>query len=699
MKKAWLLFLFVWTAFQVARSQQDTVMLNEVEIRNFRLSNTPCTVERITPATVEKSSVADAGQLLRSVPNVSGVKKGVAGIDPVIRGFKYSQLNVMIDGAVKIEGGCPNRMDPATAHVDISDIKEINIIKGPFALKYGPSFGGVINLVTLQPLFYDTFQTHVKIFTGIQSNGPGFKSNISINGGNRFFTFQAVAGVKKYGDYTDGGGTRIFSSLSSSYAKLNLGFKINENHIIDGGADFSFGRNIDFPALAMDERDDNTTIYKLNYLGKNIGNKINYVKINSWFSDVHHVMDNKNRPFSDTVVAVSTIDAVDAGVRAALNFNLGKSTLETGIDYEYVFKDGERVKTMIVQPGLPVKNEMIWHNAAISNLGIYTEWRKKVNKISWAATMRLDFNNAVSDPMLRNGMDGSPVYENNDTKSSFTNLSVNAGFNWQINKDNLFTFSLGRGVRSADMTERYIVLLPVGYDHYDYLGNPQLKPEVNYEADISFEHISKLTCRLKPALFVAYVTDYIGSERVPPSEVRPQTKGVLGVKRFVNINEVWLTGFEISWLSPEDKPWHIAASIAYTYGVNPEAVGYKIENGQVVDEYTITNDALPEIPPFEFNTDFYYNFYNGKLVPSLHWRMVAAQKHISESYGEQESKAFQTVDIGLKYVYNSYFTVWGGVNNVFNTLYYEHLNRNIIGSALPLNEPGRNFYINLVIKF
>jgi iron complex outermembrane receptor protein len=100
MKKAWLLFLFVWTVFQVARSQQDTVMLNEVEIRNFRLSNTPCTVERITPATVEKSSVADAGQLLRSVPNVSGVKKGVAGIDPVIRGFKYSQLNVMIDGAV-----------------------------------------------------------------------------------------------------------------------------------------------------------------------------------------------------------------------------------------------------------------------------------------------------------------------------------------------------------------------------------------------------------------------------------------------------------------------------------------------------------------------------------------------------------------------------------------------------------------------
>ncbi|MEZ5195165.1 MAG: hypothetical protein R2764_01805 [Bacteroidales bacterium] len=43
------------------------------------------------------------------------------GIDPVVRGFKYSQLNVQVDNGLKIEGGCPNRMDPATAHVEIED--------------------------------------------------------------------------------------------------------------------------------------------------------------------------------------------------------------------------------------------------------------------------------------------------------------------------------------------------------------------------------------------------------------------------------------------------------------------------------------------------------------------------------------------------------------------------------------------------
>ena len=31
---------------------------------------------------------------------------------------------------------------------------------------------------------------------------------------------------------------------------------------------------------------------------------------------------------------------------------------------------------------------------------------------------------------------------------------------------------LGRGVRSPNMVERYITLLPVGFDRYDYLGYP-----------------------------------------------------------------------------------------------------------------------------------------------------------------------------------------------------------------------------------
>jgi iron complex outermembrane receptor protein len=195
------------------------------------------------------------------------------------------------------------------------------------------------------------------------------------------------------------------------------------------------------------------------------------------------------------------------------------------------------------------------------------------------------------------------------------------------------------------------------------------------------------------------VTDYIGSERVPPSEIRPQTKGVLGVKKFVNFDKVWLTGFEVSWTSPSDKLWHIRADMAYTYGVNPEAIGYKLENGQIVDEVTIKNDALPEIPSLELHVLLDYDLFNKKLTPSVFWRLVAPQNHISKSYGEQKSDFFQTLDVKLKYVFNRYLSVWGGVNNLFDVYYFEHLNRNIIGSSGPLYEPGRNFFVNLMFRF
>ena len=70
-------------------------------------------------------------------------------------------------------------------------------------------------------------------------------------------------------------------------------------------------------------------------------------------------MDNKYRPFSDTVVAVSIIDAINSGARMEAGFNLAGGSLIGGLDYEKVSKDGERVKNMIMQPGLPVKKEML----------------------------------------------------------------------------------------------------------------------------------------------------------------------------------------------------------------------------------------------------------------------------------------------------------------------------------------------------
>ncbi len=414
--------------------QPSSKELEEVEIMGISVKDKPYRTEYVDITTLEHSNLQDIGALLRSVPNVNGIRKGAMGIDPVIRGFKYAQLNVQLNGGARIEGGCPNRMDPATAHVDLSDLKDINILKGPFALKYGVNFGGMIDLTTYRPEFYEQYETHVDAMIGGQTNHTGFKTKVGVNGSNHFITYNATASWKKYGDYKAGNDEVIPASLDYQSYSAMLGFKIANKHTIYADADISQGNNVDFPSLPMDERKDDTKLFSLNYLSSGLGKSINFIRFKAYLSDVNHEMDNKNRPFSDTVVAISTIHARNTGGKFGVNFNVGQAKMEVGGDYENIYKDGTRYKNLIMQPMLPLRSEDLWNNAVIQNIGIFAEYQKQGEKIDWIASARLDMNAANSDPLLRKAMNGEVVYENSDTESQYTNFSISGGLTWHIGR-------------------------------------------------------------------------------------------------------------------------------------------------------------------------------------------------------------------------------------------------------------------------
>ena len=672
-----------------------TTYLDEVTVMGSFENEKPYRTETISAKTITKTSISDIGMLLRREPNVSGVKKGAAGVDPVVRGFKYAQLNVQLDGGIKIEGGCPNRMDPVLAHVDINDVKNISVYKGPFALKYGPNLGGVINVSTYTPRFYDAFENHIEVFAGGQTNHTGFKNSFGVNGGNDVVAYYVKGNYKQYGDYKAGNGEVISSSLEQYNVGGKLAVKPAKGHTVTVGFDRSWGRNVDFPSLPMDERKDDTHIYNISYFGTDFSRIVNYIRFKAYNTHVEHEMDNKNRPFSDTVVAVSQIAANNTGGKFGINLNLWKGRLEAGVDYEQINKDGNRYKYLILQPNLPQVTEGLWNNAVIRNLGVYAEWQRSFTSLDLIAAFRYDYNTANSDTLFRRKMNGQVVYENTNTSSTFNNISFSVGLTWHINESNSLLFSLGRGVRSPDMTERYIILLPVSYDPYDYLGNPQLKPEVNYEADFGYRFMQKTAGALHISVFYSIVENYILGELVPPSQVPPQTRGVLGVKKFINIDRARLMGFEFSYTTPQKYQWFARLNAAYTYGVNPKTVQYIRENGEVVGEQIITNDPLNEIPPFETNISLGYGFFHKKLIPELDIRMVAAQNKVSVANYEQTTPGFVTLGFVLTWQQSDMFTLYAGITNLTNAAYYEHLNRRVIGSKSPLYEPGRMFYVNL----
>ncbi len=673
------------------------IKLPETVIYDTYLVQKPFLSDIMLEREFENMAVRDIGDLMRRMPNVSGIRKGGANIDPVIRGFKYSQINVLINGAQQVEGGCPNRMDPATSRVDAEDIERLEVYKGPFALRYGASLGGTVNLVMKQSKFYDTAQVHVKGIRAYESNWNGHKEHLSISGANKYVFFKLSGNRWNYGNYQDGNG----DYFKSAFKKYNYSAKVGGNY--KDKYEFLFGvsqahHEVLFPALPMDETDDNSILTYVEYKYNPRKEVLKSICLKGYQSYVHHIMDNKNRPISDTVVAVSDVTAITTGAKAESFLNLFSGNLLLGVDYQIREKYGVRYKNMIMQPMLPVKTEILWNDAVIENTALYTEYFKQIGRFDLILAVRYDNNTGYCDTIKLMGMPGVSLLNNTDTRSRYHNMSFSGGLTKNFNDDLSLGISLGRVSRSPDMLERFIILLPVGFDFYDYLGNPQLEPETNNEADLTLKYRTKNAGRFELNIFGSYVQSFIYGKILPPSQQMPLTQFVKGVKQYENGADVTLGGFELAYGTPEEMKLKVNLSTAFTYAVVTKSIKHVIsttENYQM----EIQNDALNEIPPLEANLNISYPFFKEKFVPALSVRVVTAQNHVSEAFYEPTTPGFYLLNCSMHYKFNDFLNFNAGVNNILNKAYYEHLNRRVANAVTKIYEPGRVFYVNLVLTF
>jgi iron complex outermembrane receptor protein len=669
--------------------------LSEVIIKDWAQKHVPYVKSDLSKIEIEALGTRDLGDYLRSVPNVSAIRKGGTQLDPVVRGFKFDQLNVRIDGFLRIEGGCPNRMDPNVSHIEVDDIEKIEIIKGPYALKFGPAFGGFVNIVTSKPTPFETkkFEIHARGIKGYESNWNGTKDRINVKFGNNKVYFNLSGNSQNYGNYRDGNGNSVASEFRKYSFTGEMGFKPKKNHEFLASYVTSHGRDVKFPALPMDERIDDTWLLSGQYIIMKPTDKIKKIQIRVFESNVHHVMDTREKTISDTSLAVSTVDAIVKGISAGMGIKAGKGgTLIMGAGFEHTYKDGKRVKTMYKMPAepiLPTKTENLM-DAVITNFGAASEYEKKFDASTFVASVRFDLNTATTNPIIVYKA-GSSIVQDTITgvNSQFANFSFSLGYNKYLTENLTAGFAIGRGVRSPNMLERYVNLLPIGYDKYDYLGDPAIKPEANHQADLTFKYETEKLGRITINGFYSLITNYISAKELPPAQYLPNSTGVLGVKQFYNADLVTFKGFEFTYATPATRK--LGGSIIASYTRATMSAAWK-----KLDK--IENDALYEVPPFESTITIHYKLFSNKLVPRASIRLVAAQNYVSEAFDEEATPGFVLGNFGITYKHNEILSLSGGINNILNTAYYEHLSRRMIGSGSDFYEPGRVFYINMIVK-
>ncbi len=657
----------------------------EVQFITHQLS--PVAVYRIHPEPGESNYLDvstqdklehDAGDLVTTIAGISSVRKSAAyGFDPVLRGFKYDQLNLVIDGVQTASAACPNRMDPASSQIPVNMITEVEVLKGPYSLRYGNAFGGTLNFNSSRPEFSEKFTPVGRIGTSYESNGNVFRTEGVAGLRDKSVDFRVFGSYSTGKDYKDGEGVLIPAEFYRLNWGTKIGFKLGEKQRLGILLSNNRAKDVDFPSLPMDLRDDNTWLLNGTHTAYFFNRKITSWNTTMYFTKVNHLMDNYDKIINPRMVDAETdASTLNFGGRTEIRFDFGNNFLYTGVDFRSESSEGERTRKMLMGPMTGnTLYDNVWQDAKIIRSGIFAEYHWGNETLNGAVSGRLDYNEAESDkPDSR----FSSVYP--DLNSAYLNPSISFGGTKRMTERASIGLWLGRAKRSPSISERYINFFPVGVDPYEMLGNPQLKPETNNQADLVFQFNSPKT-NINLDMFVSFLRNYISSEIDP--DLSPAMATSPGVRKFTNIDKAFITGFEFVWKQQISANLKHDLSIFYTYGEDQNL-----------------NEPLPEIPPLEIKYALKGSFLKNKILPEILIRQTLKQDRIAVSYGETETPAFNVVDFKLTYLPVKKVSFTAGILNVFDVAYYEHLARSVRDvSKRPIYSPGRSFYFTATINF
>ena len=660
------------------------IQLNEIIVSANPLadiSQSEVVVDPIKRITQPRS----VGDLFKDIKGFGIVKRGAYASEPVFRSFKYEQLNVQYDGGMKILNACPNRMDPITTHVIPEEVDKIEIVKGPFTVRFGQNFGGVINIVT-NSRSNEENGFHGSLQTGYESNGGNSASGVSFSYFANKVDIHVNGSYRDFGNYEDGNGVEVPSEFTSTDYSVKIGVDPTENQRVQFTWRQSFASDILHAGLPMDSPFDNSLLGGVDYMLKDISQKIESFSAKVFYSYVDHLMTNEGRPSFNMTDASSPVQSSTLGGKMELVIRPSeKIRIYTGVDANLIGREGNRTRIVKIMNGmmLPVPRtfeDKIWQDASLNDIGVFGEGKFKVaSNLTLTAGLRADFiSTGIDDPAA----DFEALYGGEIEDQNEVNISANASLKYQKNGFQT-QLALGRGVRTASMIERYINHFNVGVDPYEYVGNPFLNPEVNNQIELSFMKNFKFI-ELGASVFYSFLQDYISAEVNPdiPRKFMPTTPPVYA-KQFINLDKAMQTGFELSFNVNIIDQLKFTSDFSYTYAENKDF-----------------DEPLPQIPPFMAILGL--KFEERNYFFALSSRLVAKQDRISTTFMEQESPSFTTVDFRAGYEPVAGLSIGAAVLNMFDVAYYEHLNYSYKNSNIlsgKIYEPGRNFTVFIKYSF
>ncbi|QCU89823.1 TonB-dependent receptor domain-containing protein [Thiomicrorhabdus sediminis] len=647
----------------------EATALSTVEISSTATDEQ--TINQSTEALTGGNS--ETGSTLRQLPGIEASRMGGHGVDLFIRGQSASQLNVILDGA-KIEGACPNRMDPPTSYAELSSFDNITVVKGVESVLYGSGgTGGTVLLERSTPTFSDDKAYQGKIEMGTGSNGLKRELNGEIAAGGNDGYIVLQASQKAADNYFDGDGNEIESSYDTNQARIDVGLTPSDQHELKLSYENSRTDNALYEGASMNSplSDGDTT--RLSYNGYKLNNSIDEVEADIYLSHVDHIMVGKTNP-----AMVNTTEATTRGAKLQLTSVAGQTQFDYGLQLEGIDKFSDLTNAGVSQ-------WYMWPGVESETRAVFAEAKHALNATQ-KVTFGLRYENANSKANLANvaagAMSAVQLYNNayntysGATENDQTYLNSVLRLNNKHDSGYQSYIGLSQTYRAGDATELFIAKGSMG-NTKSWVGNPDLKPEQHNQLDIG---ISRFLTNYSWSVSAYYdsVNDYIlrdlGTEQADYNFTGESTG-------YFN-KDATLYGIETSANWQANQNLNIEANISFTRGSNDT-----------------DNRNLSNIAPVNGSVSATYS--KAKWNAGMRWTFAADQTEVNELYNELETAGWNTLDLFANYQINKRVSLSAGVDNLFDHAYENYLNRTdaTTGADYKVYEPGRNIWAKLSAKF
>lgn len=423
-------------------------------------------------------------KLLESMGGVTLIKRGNYAQEPTIRGLNAGQINTTIDG-IQMFGACTDRMDPISSYVEPVNLESINLATGPNGDQFGSGIGGGLNFKLKKAKLGDEKVISGIIGTGFETNSNAMRFLGGIQFSKKRFALQVNSIYRKASDYIAGDRQKInFSAYEKWNVSANAVFKINrENSIV---LDYlqDDGRNIGYPALTMDVSFANAKVGALSHLLKRSGKILYALETKLYYNFIDHAMDDTKRP-SELV---------------PMHMDMPGTSQTFGFYINSSWKFGQKHFVKIKVNG--------FQNDLHAEMTMYPKIGKEMFMLTIPDTRRSLIGCDLSDKWLLSKkitleFGARADYSFSEITTELGRQTMTSFYSDVISKKHLIwnafvqsSFKLNRSVsihggasrasRVPTLQELYGFYLFNRMDNYDYLGNPDIKPETSWNFNFGF---------------------------------------------------------------------------------------------------------------------------------------------------------------------------------------------------------------------